>query len=70
MYVLLVAGRGAMNSIEIAQLVARRMEALGGSDAVGMRHLVAIENLGARGTRYSNQDFDVLSAAFRWASAI
>lgn len=35
-----------------------------------MRHLSAIERLGARGMQYSNQDFDVLSAALNFLDAV
>ena len=32
-----------------------------------IRHLSAIERLGARGCSYSNEDFDILSAAWHFA---
>ncbi len=67
MYVLSIAGKGTLRAAEIAEMVSKRITALGGSDVAGMRHLVAIENLGMRGTRYANEDFDVLAAAHRWA---
>lgn len=35
-----------------------------------MAHLSAIEGLEARGMRYSNQDFDVLSSALNFLDAV
>ena len=35
-----------------------------------MRHLGSIERLEARGMQYSNQDFDVLSAALNFLDAV
>lgn len=57
------AGPTVYTSAEIARLVAENRE---GHPGV-MRHLSAIEQLEARGAQYSNQDFDVLSAAYSFA---
>ena len=35
-----------------------------------MEHLTAIEHIEARGIRYSNQDFDVLSSALNFLDAV
>jgi hypothetical protein len=56
-----------LRSAEIASLLAGR---LSGGDVVGMRHLVAIERLESRGMSYSNEDFDVLSAAHSYAERL
>ena len=52
-----------VRSAEIARLVTFR-----GDHPDVMRHLAAIEHLEARGAKYSNQDFDVLSAAWNFAA--
>lgn len=61
-----VANRGFIRSHEIERLITDRH---GDCDETS-RHLSAIERLEARGAEYSNQDFDVLSAALRFAESV
>jgi hypothetical protein len=63
MYCLKIANGPLLRSEEIARMVAARD---GHPDT--MRHLGAIERIEARGIVYSNQDFDVLSAAYSFAT--
>jgi hypothetical protein len=54
------------------------MGALGAVDAecgtvthnTRMRHLAELERLGARGMRYANQDFDIMSSALNFLDAV
>ncbi len=64
MYHLSVANKGVLSSAQIAAMVAGREDT-----PAAMRHLVAIERIGARGIRYANEDFDVLSSAYMFATA-
>lgn len=54
-----------LRSAEIQRLVGERKP----NHPETMTHLFAIETIEARGIKYSGQDFDVLSAAYRFANA-
>lgn len=56
-----------LRSEEIARRITDRHSDPHGRDCQVMRHLSAIEHLEQRGMEYSNQDFDVLSAALRFS---
>jgi spore germination protein YaaH len=63
MYGLSIANEGFLRSAEISRLITDRKP----YSAELMKHLGAIERIEARGITYSNEDFDVLSAAYRFA---
>ncbi len=65
MYTLSIAGAGFLRSAEIARMIVDNR----GDHPDVIRHLSAIEHIEARGISYSNEDFDVLSAAHRFALA-
>lgn len=54
-----------VKSHEIADLIVKKRNGHPGA----MKHLYAIEALESRGMKYSNHDFDVLSAAYSFANA-
>lgn len=70
MYCLTIAGNpgGCVRSAEIAQMIVERQPDRHARDSQVSRHLSALERLESRGVEYSNQDFDVLSAALRFAN--
>ena len=47
-----------------------RLDIQGSLQGKQMEHLTAIEHIEARGIRYSNQDFDVLSSALNFLDAV
>ncbi len=57
-----------VRSEEITKRICTLTELLYREEAI--RHLCAIEHLEARGITYCNEDFDVLSAAHRFANAL
>lgn len=67
MYSLTIQDAGqsrTLRSAEIQRLVGERKP----NHPETMTHLFAIETIEARGIKYANQDFDVLSAAYRFAT--
>ena len=67
MYKLTVQSNGqskTLRSAEIQRLVGESKP----THPETMAHLCAIEHIEARGIKYANQDFDVLSAAYRFAT--
>lgn len=67
MHCISIAGGPTLTAAEVARMVNDRANRNSTYDPEPMRHLAAIERIGCRGISYSNEDFDVLSAALRYA---
>ena len=69
MYRLHLHSGGAVSSAELQHALGQ-LERGQLTHETRMRHLAALEALEARGMRYANQDFDVLSAALNFLDAV